>query len=501
MRFLRHSFLTCLGALCLPIQAWAQAVQYEMLTLAESAYLYSGLAMQALLRNSSLKQLPQVIVVCCTMWLVYRRVTSPRPQPIAGIIAYVVSCTLILVLFWPEAAPRFFGSGGVILERVTAVGITSYIPQQNSMPRINAAQSGMVPTALRGDTQVPRALNLILGAITEMPQVLGRAISPNNLKRPFNRVAPMKEFVDKARTPPTFLKDTLDNVFVPECYLPAIQRLLKDDPDRNLQNIMPWDTDLRGHLAKIRVNRYEGGFYDNVITCWQTYQSLQTKVEQHVSSQITDQGSNMQQVYRDYLDINPRQQARIFIQSELQRQMEAVTAVESPNRVVNAKRALDATSFGLGVITNFDVDAPLKSFGTQIEKYLDRMARLLGVGSFLVYWGPYLVGVAMFTTLAFFPVVLLWSLFPGQHFKPLVNYFLVLIFVCSTPLWWAMVDAAAEVAYAQNPSGGWIGSPVGWTVAYTSYMVVTVIGIVMVPVMQAMLLFGTWRAIGGMWSA
>ena len=91
-----------------PCLAWAQ-VQYRTLTLAESAYLYSGLAAQAVLRLSSLRWLPQVIVVSGVAWLVYRRVISNRPQPVAGIVSYVVSCTMILMLFWPEAAPRFFG--------------------------------------------------------------------------------------------------------------------------------------------------------------------------------------------------------------------------------------------------------------------------------------------------------------------------------------------------------------------------------------------------------
>ena len=89
---------TLVGA---PALVWAQG--YELLTLAEAAYLYSGLEVQETLRTSSLRQLPQVIMVCCTVWLVYRRVTSPRPQPTAGIVAYVVSCGLILVL---SSGPR-----------------------------------------------------------------------------------------------------------------------------------------------------------------------------------------------------------------------------------------------------------------------------------------------------------------------------------------------------------------------------------------------------------
>ena len=66
-----------------PCLAWAQ-VQYRTLTLAESAYLYSGLAAQSVLRLSSLRWLPQVIVVSGVAWLVYRRVISNRPQPRRG---------------------------------------------------------------------------------------------------------------------------------------------------------------------------------------------------------------------------------------------------------------------------------------------------------------------------------------------------------------------------------------------------------------------------------
>ena len=496
MKTLKRPYLAGLAVACLPLQAWAQGVEYTMLTLAESAYLYSGLAMQALLRNSGLKQLPQVIMVCCTIWLVYRRVTSARPQPLAGIVAYLVSCGLILVLFWPEAAPRFFT---ITLKQVTPYGVESYISKQvGTGVKINAEESGMVPVALRGNTRVPHALDLILKAVTEMPLLLGQAIAPGNLEKPFSRVEPMKEFIDDARSPPPFLSgDTAQ--FVNDCYAQVVRDLLTEQPGHSLESLLPWKDPIRSKLADIRVYKFEGGFYDNVVTCEERYESLEARVRSHVAAQQTAQNSNKQEVYRVYLNIPPRQQARIFIKAELERQVAG--QITAPNRVVNAKRGLDAASFGLGVITNFNLTAPLQSTGQQIQKYLDRMARLLGVGSFLVFWGPYLVGIAMFVTLAFFPVVLLWSLFPGQHFKPLVNYFLVLIFVCSTPLWWAMVDAAAEVAYAQNPSGGWIGSPVGWTVAYTSYMVVTVVGIVMVPVMQAMLLFGTWRAIGGMWSA
>ena len=483
----------------LPAVAWAQG--YETLTLAEAAYLYSGLEVQEMLRASSLRQIPQVIMVCCTIWLVYRRVTSPRPQPIAGIIAYLVSCGLILVLFWPEAAPRFLTVRAVI----PAGGVTSYIAVQNGMANVNARSSGLVPRQLlsgTGQAQVPQALDLILRAVTEMPLLLGDAIYPG-LNRPFSRVGVLSEFVDQVETnPPASLRTRMPN-FVEECYTPALEQLLKNKPEPTFEERMPWSTDMSGHLADIRIQGRRGVADDfgtaptaTPTTCRAFYRSMENETLQHLRGQQTAQGSNKARVVRDNLGITGREQARMFVAREMERQMETV---QGPQRLVNAKRGLDVSSGLLSALSQFDLTAPFKSVGSQLEKHLDRMARFLGIGSFLVYWGPYLVGIAMFVVLAFFPVVLLWSLFPGQHFKPLVNYFLLLIFVCSTPLWWALVDGAAEVAYANHPPVGWFAAPVGWGVAYTSYMVVTVVGIIMVPLLQATLLFGTWRAIGGIW--
>jgi len=504
MRVLMRRALPVLALLGAPSLVWAQ-VRYEMLTLAEAAYLYSGLAMQAMLRLSSLKQLPQVIIVSCTIWLVYKRVTSPRPQPFAGIVAYVLSCGIILVLFWPEAAPEFFvvGGGGVTIERVTAVGITSYIPDANNMLRINAAQSGLVPARLRGDTVVPRALNLILQAITEMPLLLAQALHPTDMERPFSRVGVMNDFVEQVETnPPPSLRSRMPD-FVEQCYTPALEALLKVKPQPTFQERMPWSSDMSNILSGIRLPGKRGIADDfghaptsAATTCQAMYQSMESKTVQYLRNQRTAQGSNRVRVVREHMGIRGVDQARIFASREMERQMETV---HGPHRVVNAKRALDVSSGLLSALSNFDLTAPFKSVGTQLEKHLDRMSRFLGIGSFLVYWGPYLVGIAIFVTLSFFPVVILWSLFPGQHFKPLINYFLLLIFVCSTPLWWAMVDAAAEVAYAQHPPVGWLAAPAAWGVAYTSYMVVTVLGIILVPVLQATLLFGTWRAIGGIW--
>ena len=489
-----------------PGVVWAQGLRYEMLTLAEAAYLHSGLALQAVLRMSSLRQLPQVIVVCCVMWLVYRRVTSPRPQPITGIVAYVVSCTLILVLFWPEAAPRFFTVSGVTIERVTAVGITSFIPRQQRNPgllALNAADSGLVPVNLRNAAGVPRALDLILRAATDVPLVLAQAVNPG-LGRVFSRMLVMDDFVKEVElSPPASLRTRMPDFFE-QCYRPAVRELLKSVPDLTFDDAPPWSAAMAAQLGSMPLASNRGVADDygtapasTTTTCQAFYESLENGTREYLRRQETAQGSNKRRGVREEMGINGLEQARIFVQRELERHMPGV----GPTQVVHAKRTLDVAAGTASAVSQFDLTAPFKSTGTQLEKHLDRMSRLLGVGSFLVFWAPYIVGIAIFVVLAFFPVVLLWSMFPGQHFKPLINYFLLLVFVCSTPLWWAIVDAAAEVAYREPPTGDWFAAAAGWGMAYVSYIVVTVVGIIMVPVLQATLLFGSWRAIGSIWHA
>jgi len=496
--------------LCLPMQgALAQGVvQYRTLSLVESAYLYSGLALQAMLRLSSLRHLPQVIMVSCTMWLVYRRVTSPRPQPFAGIVAYVISCGIILVLFWPEAAPRFFG---VTLTQVFPGAVTSYVAERNAMGTDDAGTSGLVPVNLQvaGGASVPRFFDLLLRVATSVPLTLGEAID-GGLERPFERVAVLSALMQQEV--PASLTGSMPD-FVRQCYQPAMAELAKSNPSYTFEDTLPWSTgagSLGSELAGIEIASNRGifaqvkawfGFGSDRITCDVLYQNMETAVSNHLAGEATQQGSTKQAVYQTKLGMSAAEQARFFVHRELRSHLGP--AVNDPNRVTNYKRAVDTASSAIGVVGNFDFMAWGKSATGQAEKHLDRLSRFLAPASFLVYWAPWIVGIAMFAVVGFFPVVLVWSLFPGQHFKPIVNYFLLLIFVCSTPLWWAMVNAAADLAFnVHSPPAGtpWFAGVPGFVGGNLTYVVVTVLGIIMVPVMQAILLFGSWRAIGGIWS-
>jgi hypothetical protein len=128
---------------------------------------------------------------------------------------------------------------------------------------------------------------------------------------------------------------------------------------------------------------------------------------------------------------------------------------------------------------------------------LEGMSGFVGLAVFLTWWGPYILGLINVVVLGLFPIVVLWSLFPQAQFRPLATYFAVLFFTTASPLWWALVDNAARLAQGIVPSL-WT-DPVEWASGQVAYYVVTALGILLIPVITGLLIFGSWRAIGGLW--
>ena len=506
-------WVSCVAAVVLlPALASAQvSVQYRTLTVVESAYLYSGLAMQAVLRNSGLRQLPQVIVACGVAWLLLRRFTSSQPQPIAAVVAYVLSCGVILCLFWPEAAPSFFQAS--MLTRVFPGAVTSYVAERNVMTVDDAGSSRLVPASLQtaGGARVPRFTDLLVQVATTVPLTLGETIDSAGLARPFERIPMLHKMMEQEV--PADLTAMMPE-FVRRCYEPA-SIWAADDPGLTFEKVVPWGAVMSAQLAKhsiatesggsLSLKQWAQGFLPGLFVAPQTdckrfYEGMETRVSNFLRGETTQQGSTLQQQYLDVLDLTAQSQARFYVMRELEKAIGLGAEVYAPDHVTNLRRAVDILSFVSGAVGNFDLTAWGKSTAGEVQKLIDRLSRFLGVASFLVQWAPYIVGFAMFALLAFFPIALLWSLFPGQHFKPLVNYVLLLVFVCSTPLWWAMVNLGADLVFQSYATGSdWFTAVPGWTRAQVAGVVITIVGIVMVPVIQAVLLFGTWRVIGGIW--
>src|SRR5712691_3512631 len=107
------------------------------MSLPEAAYLYLGLAIQSLVRTSSLRQLPRVMVLLWTLVLLWR--AGDHPGGYKAVIGYVATSLVLCVLFWPEAVPF-----GRILERTTAPEqVASYAATQDGAAEVvTAADTG-----------------------------------------------------------------------------------------------------------------------------------------------------------------------------------------------------------------------------------------------------------------------------------------------------------------------------------------------------------------------
>jgi hypothetical protein len=133
-----------------------------------------------------------------------------------------------------------------------------------------------------------------------------------------------------------------------------------------------------------------------------------------------------------------------------------------------------------------------------VQRVIDILEALVRPAVFLTWWGPYIMGIINLVVLGLFPVVLIWSLFPRAQFQPLASYFATLFFTTSMPLWWALVDVAARLAGGTPPVHFWT-DPGHAVAGYTASLVVTIVGILLVPVVLGTLIVGSWRAIGGLW--
>jgi hypothetical protein len=140
----------------------------------------------------------------------------------------------------------------------------------------------------------------------------------------------------------------------------------------------------------------------------------------------------------------------------------------------------------------------VQGVANEVLHIIEGVSSLVGLAVFLTWWGPYILGLINLVVLGLFPIVVLWSLFPQAQFRPLATYFAVLFFTTASPLWWALVDGAARLASHLDPPP-FFAAPAEWLQGQVAYYMVTALGILLIPVVTGVLIFGAWRAIGGLW--
>ena len=502
----------------LPGLVWA--APYQAYSHVETGFLYWGLGAQAVIRASSFRLLPYAIIMVCAIWLVYRRLYAAQVQPLVGVFVYLIHGALILVLFWPEASYRFFGGVTALPGLVVSVdegNVFSYVARENGETDDTAATMRLAGVNLTpSGAPVPRALDLLLTIATEAPRRLGERINAD-MDRPLAHLGAMEALLSQPLTSDASRYALSE--FHQSCYRDAVADMTDDatvTSETTWQERLPWSAEMAPYLAK-RVHLDPAGGPSDVllglsgtVRCVQIWNALQATVSSDLNGEATGGGSTKIRVYLDELGIPAQDTVRFVINQELHKMMERFVEPPDLTAAYAATAGAKATANAVGRATGGKsgswwgkISGAL--FGTAaegVEEVASGVLAFMRPALFLIWWMPYITGLLSAVVLAFFPFVVLWSLFPGQHVKPLVNYFLMLFFVHSTPLWWSIADAASSMAgqIGSPHAAGWIFQSVGeFFRGHAAAMVVGVLAILLVPVIQAVVLFGTWRAIGGIW--
>lgn len=519
------------------------AQMYETLTLVDAGYLLVGLDIQNLLRNNpSILSVPPAVVICGMLYMLLKRLQAAHPEPLFNVGMYFVTASMICALFWPEAVGGLFPSGA-LTRAVDPTEVHSAIAVAEGGTATTAADSPVYAGAsplgftVATGTRVPVFFHTVLAAVTEVPLRIGQLINAE-WQRPHGRRVAFDALLNyKIDNPPTrmAIKD-----FLNYCYEQAISLYESQTPPPSdplmWNDVLPWRDPMASLLPNVEWTlkrdarrmhpRYrlavtsQGAPAVHTVNCSTLYtQTIEGSLVAQLNGELTYRGNPTGPALEADIDMPVDDQAKFLVYREMRRMLPEM--VTSKNRDILLRRAAvmaggkAAASAGQAAVGACTADGG--TFAKGVMGFFGGLAgaitggRAMGVDAIvdfmkpaiaLLLFMPYITGMLSATVLGMFPIVVIWSLFPGQHFKPLVNYFLVLLFTQSAPMWYAVSDLLAETAFNQfggTPSGNFWDS-IGvfeWIEAQAAGMVVAVLSTFLVPAAQAILMFGTWRAVAG----
>lgn len=238
------------------------------------------------------------------------------------------------------------------------------------------------------------------------------------------------------------------------------------------------------------------------------------QVQAWLGRQRTARATPLSVVFQRELGMAPEDQARFLLYREMLRAAgPLIPAPSLTGRYLLLRgvgilgSATAGASLGTGLAGGTGTVAgaaagTVKGLANVFQQALDGATSLVGLATWLIWWGPYIVGLINLVLVGLFPIVLLWSLLPQAQFQPLAMYFAALFFTTATPLGWALVDVAARLT--QDAGVGappvWWQAPGEWAQNWVaSYTTITALGLLLIPVVTGILIFGSFRALSGLW--
>jgi hypothetical protein len=493
-------------------------MDYFVLTLPEASSLYLGLALQTLLRQSSLRHLPFLLVLGSTFLLFWRG--AGRPPPLKEVAGYLITSLILCILFWSDPLP--FGRS--LTSPLAGTQIASFVASQDVDAEIKTAEeTGDVPALMQNRAVETVGFRLLLKPITETPLALARAIN-TQIHRPFSIIQPMAWLLglDLTADVTRALADWVEG-----CYRPSMLTDREFQEAITAEQLLPWGTSplaqalatrevvpgamtgkgyFRTNNGPLGVIFLQGSTPTPAVRCDVYLSAVELEVQRWLFETTSPAGTPLIQVFSEDLGLDPTQQGRFLVYREI---LKAMGNPAPATSLMGAYATLSAANAGIGAVGGlFSMRGPLlgalvgagASTGMQFERAIQWMLWWVGIAAWLVFWAPFILGMLLLVLVGFFPFAFLWALIPGTQFRPLAIYFLALLWACSSPLWFAIIDLAARSAASLAPQADdAILRTLNWAPAQAYSVIVTVIGILLVPLIMGSLFFVSFRGVGSLW--
>ena len=188
----------------------------------------------------------------------------------------------------------------------------------------------------------------------------------------------------------------------------------------------------------VGIPAFGGALSHDLIACDTYAAQVQQDALAWLATETTESGTPLSEVYRNELRMDPLTVARYAIY----REMLAAAGPEIPApSLTGTFLALRSASMlgqvlggaiggasgqsggglsrglkggGVGAVIGLG-----SGIGNEIQQLIHGITTFLRPAIFLTWWAPYIFGIINMVLLGLFPFVLLWSLTPGQQFRPL----------------------------------------------------------------------------------
>jgi hypothetical protein len=492
-------------------------LDYFVLTPAEASGLYQGLVLQALLRQWVLNHVPAAIVFV-NLWILFYRYRRSA-HPYFPLVAYFIVSLLLIVGFWPDITP--FGTRAARL--VSASGIASYAAMQDPEAAVRTAEDTQaLPPEIDTSVLEPPLYGLMLRHAVDVPLRLGRFFNAQ-AHRPFAGLMPMQWLLGQEF--PAELTQAL-NDWVEGCYKPSLLTDQEFQDAITSEQLLPWgNTPVATALASRQVAPFgqtgRGGlrttnllgleFLANpgsttTVPCTTYLAALELAVQRLLYRITTPNGTPLTEVFAQAYGMSPTQQGRFLLHQRMLRTMAAPVPAPSLAATYGGLSAASTVTGALaGALRGGKAGAVSGAGGavlSQAEQQVQRLLSWVGWAMWLAYWLPDTMGMILLLVVGLFPVVLCFGLWPGQQVRVLLTYFLVLVWACSSPLWFAVIDldaraAAARAVQFEDP----LLQLFNWAPQQLSWVVHTVIGLSLFPPLMLALLYLGLRGLGSVFTA